>query len=295
MTTQISATLVDCQGVVHIYRTGDLEVVALQGLDLNVGVGEMVAVVGRSGSGKTTLMNVLAGLERPSAGRARVGGFDLAQLNDVQRKNYQRRMVGYLWQNTQVNLVPELDVLDNVQMPLLGAGWSVSERVQRARYLVDALGLSPRADNHPAELSAGEQQRLGLAVALANQPRLLLADEPTSQLDSATARGVLEDLRRLQSELGTTVVMVTHDHQVEEYVERVVLIRDGRTSTETRYAGARGERTAEELVIVDAAGRLQLPSEYVEALDLRDRARVRMEDGRIIVTPAGQGEERARD
>jgi len=291
----MSATLVDCQGVVHIYKTGDLEVVALQGLDLNVGVGEMVAIVGRSGSGKTTLMNVLAGLERPSAGRARVGGFDLAQLNDAQRKNYQRRMVGYLWQNTQVNLVPELDVLDNVQMPLLGAGWSVSERLQRARYLVDALGLSPRADNHPAELSAGEQQRLGLAVALANQPRLLLADEPTSQLDSATARGVLEDLRRLQSELGTTVIMVTHDHQVEEYVERVVLIRDGRTSTETRYAGARGERTAEELVIVDAAGRLQLPPEYVEALDLGGRARVRMEDGRIIVTPAGEGEEPARD
>jgi len=291
----MTTTLVDCQGVVHIYRTGDLEVVALQGLDLNVGVGEMVAIVGRSGSGKTTLMNVLAGLERPSAGRARVGGFDLAQLNDAQRKNYQRRMVGYLWQNTQVNLVPELDVLDNVQMPLLGAGWSVSERLQRARYLVDALGLSPRADNHPAQLSAGEQQRLGLAVALANQPRLLLADEPTSQLDSATARGVLEDLRRLQSELGTTVIMVTHDHQVEEYVERVVLIRDGRTSTETRYAGARGERTAEELVIVDAAGRLQLPPEYVEALDLGGRARVRMEDGRIIVTPAGEGEEPARD
>jgi putative ABC transport system ATP-binding protein len=291
----MTAALVDCQGVVHIYKTGDLEVVALQGLDLNVGVGEMVAIVGRSGSGKTTLMNVLAGLERPSAGRARVGGFDLAQLNDAQRKNYQRRMVGYLWQNTQVNLVPELDVLENVQMPLLGAGWSVSDRVQRADYLVDALGLSSRADNHPAELSAGEQQRLGLAVALANQPRLLLADEPTSQLDSATARGVLEDLRRLQSELGTTVIMVTHDHQVEEYVERVVLIRDGRTSTETRYAGAPGDRTAEELVIVDAAGRLQLPAEYVEALGLRGRARVRMEDGRIIVAPATEGEEPVRD
>jgi ABC-type lipoprotein export system ATPase subunit len=291
----MTAALVDCQGVVHIYKTGDLEVVALQGLDLNVGVGEMVAIVGRSGSGKTTLMNVLAGLERPSAGRARVGGFDLAQLNDAQRKNYQRRMVGYLWQNTQVNLVPELDVLENVQMPLLGAGWSVSDRVQRAHYLVDALGLSSRADNHPAELSAGEQQRLGLAVALANQPRLLLADEPTSQLDSATARGVLEDLRRLQSELGTTVIMVTHDHQVEEYVERVVLIRDGRTSTETRYAGVPGGRTADELVIVDAAGRLQLPAEYVEALGLRGRARVRMEDGRIIVVPAGEGEEPARD
>jgi len=245
----------------------------------------MVAIVGRSGSGKTTLMNVLAGLERPSAGRARVAGFDLAQLTDAQRKNYQRRMVGYLWQNTQVNLVLELDVLDNVQMPLLGAGWSARDRIQRTHYLVEALGLSHRARNHPAELSAGEQQRLGLAVALANQPRLLLADEPTSQLDNATARGVLEDLRRLQAELGTTVIMVTHDHQVEEYVERVVLIRDGRTSTEMRFGGAPGERTAEELVIVDAAGRLQLPADYVEAVGLRGRARVRMEDGRIVLIP----------
>jgi ABC-type lipoprotein export system ATPase subunit len=252
----------------------------------------MVAIVGRSGSGKTTLMNVLAGLERPSAGRARVGGFDLAQLNDDQRKHYQRRMVGYLWQNTQVNLVPELDVLENVQLPLLGAGWSVNDRAQRARYLTDALGLSQRAGAHPAELSAGEQQRLGLAVALASQPRLLLADEPTSQLDTATARGVLEDLRRLQMELGTTVVMVTHDHQVEDYVERVVLIRDGRTSTETRFTGGPEGRAAEELVILDAAGRLQLPSEYLQALGLHGRVRVRMEDGRIVLMPV-QDEDQA--
>lgn len=289
----MSSALVDCQGLVHIYKTGDLEVVALQGLDLSVGVGEMVAIVGRSGSGKTTLMNVLAGLERPSAGRARVGGFDLAQLNDNQRKHYQRRMVGYLWQNTQVNLVPELDVLENVQLPLLGAGWSVNDRAQRARYLADALGLSQRASAHPAELSAGEQQRLGLAVALASQPRLLLADEPTSQLDSATARGVLEDLRRLQMELGTTVVMVTHDHQVEDYVERVVLIRDGRTSTETRFSGGPEGRAAEELVILDSAGRLQLPSEYVEALGLRGRVRVRIEDGRIVLMAVQDDDEAA--
>jgi ABC-type lipoprotein export system ATPase subunit len=288
----MTSTLVDCRGVVHIYRTADLEVVALQGLDLSVGVGEMVAVVGRSGSGKTTLMNVLAGLERPSAGRVRVGGFDLSQLGDAQRRSYQRKMVGYLWQNTQVNLVPELDVADNAQMPLLGAGWSARDRVQRAQYLLDALGLSHRVRSRPGELSAGEQQRLGLAVALANQPRLLLADEPTSQLDSGAARSVLEDLRKLQSELGTTVVMVTHDHQVEQYVERVVLIRDGRTSTETRYAGAPGSRTAEETVVVDAAGRLQLPAEYVDALGLRGRARVQMEAGRIVIEPA---EERAGD
>lgn len=283
----MTAALVDCQNVVHIYRTGDLEVVALQGLDLYVAVGEMVAIVGRSGSGKTTLMNVLAGLERPSAGRVRVGGFDLTRLDDAQRQHYQRRMVGYLWQHTQMNLAPELDVLDNVQLPLLGAGWSARDRVQRAEYLCEALALSQRLANHPAELSAGEQQRLGLAVALANQPRLLLADEPTAQLDSATAHAVLEDLRRLQAELGTTIVMVTHDHQVEEYVERVVLIRDGRTSVETRWAGARGERTADEYVLLDATGRLQLPSEYVDAIGLRGRVRVRLEDGRVVILPAG--------
>jgi ABC-type lipoprotein export system ATPase subunit len=283
----LSASLVECQGLLHVYKTGELEVVALQGLDLVVGVGEMVAIVGRSGSGKTTLMNVLAGLERPTAGRARVAGFDLAQMSDAQRKGYQRKVVGYLWQQVQVNLVPDLNVGENAQMPLLGAGWSGRERAHRAAYLLEALGLSDRLGNHPAELSAGEQQRLGLAVALANQPRLLLADEPTSQLDGATARSVLDDLRRLQAELGTTVVMVTHDHQVEDYVDRVVLIRDGRTSVETRYRGAGEERRADEVVVLDAVGRLQLPAEYVAALGLRHRVRLRLEGSRVVIEPAG--------
>lgn len=289
----MSASLVDCLGLLHIYKTADLEVVALQGLDLVVGVGEMVAIVGRSGSGKTTLMNVLAGLERPTAGRVRVGGYDLAQMSDAQRQAYQRKLVGYLWQQVQVNLIPELTVIENAQMPLLGAGWSGRDRVQRATYLLDGLGLSDRLWNHPAELSAGEQQRLGLAVALANQPRLLLADEPTSQLDGPTARGVLGDLRRLQGELGTTVIMVTHDHQVEEYVDRVVLIRDGRTSTETRYSDDKGERRADEVVILDAVGRLQLPAEYVAALGLRDRVRLRLEGSRVVIEGVDGGETRA--
>ena len=289
----MSAALVDCRGLVHVYRSGDLEVTALQGLDLTVAVGEMVALVGRSGSGKTTLMNVLAGLERPTAGHVRVGGFDLTRLDDAQRRQYQRKMVGYLWQRTQVNLVPELDVLDNVQLPLLGAGWPARDRLQRARYLAEALGLRHRLASRPARLSAGEQQRLGLAVALANQPRLLLADEPTSQLDSATARAMLEDLRGLQAELGTTVVMVTHDRQVEEHVERVVLISDGRTSAETRWKGEGGGRTADEYVVLDAAGRLQLPGEYVEALGLRARVRVRLEPGHVVVSPADPEGERA--
>ncbi len=281
----MSANLVDCSNVVHVYRTGDLEVVALQGLDLTVAAGEMVAIVGRSGSGKTTLMNVLAGLETPSAGRVRVGGFDLRQMTDQQRRTYQRRMVGYLWQNVQVNLAPELDALDNVQLPLLGAGWSRRDRFQRAQHLLGTLGLSERRHHFPAELSAGQQQRLGLAVALANQPRLLLADEPTGQLDGATSRAVLDDLRRLQGELGTTVVMVTHDRRVEDYVGRVLLIRDGRTSTETRLLGEPGRRTADELVILDPAGRLQLPPAFVEGLGLRGRVRVRLEGDRVVILP----------
>ena len=283
----MSANLVDCRNLVHVYKTGDLEVVALQGLDLTVAAGEMVVLVGRSGSGKTTLMNVLAGLEAPTAGTARVGGFDLTQLTDQQRRTYQRRMVGYLWQNVQVNLTPELTAMDNAQLPLLGAGWSRRDRVQRARHLLDALGLTHCRGRYPAQLSAGEQQRLGLAVALANQPRLLLADEPTAQLDSATSRAVLEDLRRLQGELGTAVLVVTHDHRVEEYAERVLLIRDGRISTETRWLGEPGERTADELVVLDAAGRLQLPQAHVESLGLRGRVRVRLEQGRVVITPAG--------
>jgi putative ABC transport system ATP-binding protein len=281
----VSANLVDCRNLVHVYKTGDLEVIALQGLDLTVAAGEMVVIVGRSGSGKTTLMNVLAGLEVPTAGSVRVGGFDLTRLTDQQRRTYQRRMVGYLWQNVQVNLTPELDALDNVQLPLLGAGWSRRDRVQRARYLLNMLGLAHSSRRFPAELSAGEQQRLGLAVALANQPRLLLADEPTGQLDGATSRAVLEDLRRLQGELGTAVVLVTHDHGVEHYAERVLLIRDGRTSTETRWLGAPGERTGDELVVLDPAGRLQLPPAYVESLGLRGRVRVRLEPGQVVIAP----------
>ncbi|PZR70510.1 MAG: ABC transporter [Candidatus Dormiibacter spiritus] len=278
--------LVECRGLVHIYRSADLEVVALQGLDLAVAVGEMIAIVGRSGSGKTTLLNVLAGLETPSAGTARVAGFDLAQMGDAQRASYQRDVVGYLWQNVAVNLAPELSVLENVQLPQLSGGKSGRRRLERAELLLAMLDLSTRYRSSIAELSAGEQQRLGLAVALANEPQLLLADEPTAQLDSMEASRLLADLQRLQSEFGMTVIIVTHDQQVDEHVERTVLIRDGRTSTETRWFAKDGTRVAEELVLLDRANRLQLPPAYVEEVGLRERVRVRLEEGRVVILPA---------
>jgi ABC-type lipoprotein export system ATPase subunit len=275
---------VDCEGLVHIYRSDGLEVVALQGLDLQVLSGEMIAIVGRSGSGKTTLMNILAGMDAPTAGRVRVAASDLSRLRGAARDRY-RRQVGYLWQNPRLNLVPELTALQNVQLPLLGAGLGAARRLERAHWLLGRLGLSSRLQVRPAQLSGGEQQRLCLAVAMANLPRLLLADEPTGELDTATAQAMLADLRSVQLERGTTVVMVTHDVQVERHVDRVIQIRDGRTSVERRWVQSEGSLVSDELVILDRAGRLQLPRAYVERLGLKGRVRVRLEGDHIRVLP----------
>jgi putative ABC transport system ATP-binding protein len=273
--------IVDCRGLFHIYKNSSVEVVALQGLDMGVAQGEMMAVVGRSGSGKTTLLNVLAAMEVPSAGAARVAGFDLTNITTAQKDRYRRETIGYLWQNVQLNLIPELSAEANVQFPMLGTKVHPSQRRKRASFLLEAFGILHRAKHVPSHLSLGENQRLGLAISLANDPRLLLADEPTSQLDRDTARGVLEDLRAVQRESGTTVLLVTHDHTVERHMDRVVAIRDGRTSTETRWLG---DETSTERVILDRAGRMQIPSVYVEKLGLKDRVRVRLANHEVIVS-----------
>jgi ABC-type lipoprotein export system ATPase subunit len=269
---------VECAGLVHIYKTADLEVVALQGLDMTLEEGEVVAIVGASGSGKTTLMNVLAGVQAPSAGQARVAGWDLGSLSGGARDAYRRDVIGYVWQSAALNLTAELTAYENLQLPLLAAGKSGSDRRRRADELLDAFELTGRRHHLPSQMSGGEQQRLALGVALANRPRVLLADEPTAELDRASARQVLEDIRALREREGTTVLMVTHDHEVEHHVDRILRIRDGRTSTETT-AGAG------ELVILDPAGRLQLPKSVREAAGLGARVRVRAERGRVVIEP----------
>jgi len=276
--------LVSCENVVHIYRAHGLEVVALQGLDLWVNAGEMVAVVGRSGSGKTTLLNVLAALDTPSAGRVAVAGRDLGRLTTGERQRYRREVVGCVWQSPALNLAPDLTVEQNVRLPMTGRGLGDRRERETAREVLDALGLGHRARRLPDTLSGGEQQRAGLAVALANGPALLLADEPTGHLDRDSAGRLMADLADVRRRLGTTVLVVTHDRLVERHVDRVVGIRDGRTSTETRRPPEDGE-PAEELVIVDQAGRLQLPRAHLAAVGLAGRARVRVEAGRIVIEP----------
>ncbi len=279
-----SEPLLLVEGLVHIYKAAELEVVALQGLDLTLSAGETVAIVGRSGSGKTTLMNVLAGVEVPSAGRVRVAGHDLSRLSPGARQAYRRSTVGYLWQHSQANLLPELTAFQNVQLPMLGAR-PRERRAAEARELLAGLGLGERLQQKPAQLAGGENQRLALAVALANRPRLLLADEPTAELDGVTAAELLADLTALLKRLGTAAILVTHDRQVVRYVDRVLQIRDGRTATETRYVERAGDLVADEVVILDRAGRLQLPRHLIEELKLSERVRVHSEDGTLRISP----------
>jgi ABC-type lipoprotein export system ATPase subunit len=279
--------LVVCENLVKIYKVADLEVVALQGLDLRVERGEVVAIVGASGSGKSTLQNILGGIDTPTAGKALVAGHDLASMRPRERTDYRRRVVGFVWQQTSRNLLPYLDVEQNVELPMLLDGLARPRRLARTRDLLRLVGMWERARERPDHLSGGEQQRVALAVALANEPALLLADEPTGELDSQSAAEVFRALRWVNEQLGVTVIVLTHDPLVSGEVGRTVRIRDGRTAAETlRRRTTDGlEVVAEEFAVLDRVGRLQLPHEYVTALELERRVRLALESDHIGVWP----------
>lgn len=293
------ATIV-CEGLVKIYRIAGRQVVALQGLELEVAAGEMLAVVGPSGAGKSTLLNVIGGLDAPSAGRVLVDGVNLDDFSDSRLDRYRRERVGFVWQLSGRSLIPYLTAWENVALPMVLAQRPERIRRERVTELLAAVGLSERAGHVPARLSGGEQQRLALAVALANRPSLLLADEPTGELDSATARDIYRLIRSLNQTCGLTVVIVSHDPGIARAVDRVVTIRDGKMSTESRvtdYASeitdqassiAEPQVTVEELTVLDSAGRLQLPKELREDYGIGDRVRLeRVPDG-ILVRPVKQ-------
>ena len=239
--TRPRGAAIRCENLVRIFKTDEVEVVALQGLDLEIEAGEVMAIIGSSGSGKSTLLNILGGLDRPSAGTVEVGGVDLLKLSPQDLVRYRRETVGFVWQNSARNLVPYLTAAENVEVPMLLARRR-GRRRQRALELLRQVGVDHRAGNRLMELSGGEQQRVAIAVALANEPPLLLADEPTGNVDSQTARHLLATFREVNRDLGVTVVVVTHDRAVAQAVSRVVAIRDGRTSSEfIRQRDAAGE------------------------------------------------------
>ncbi|MBQ0848946.1 ABC transporter ATP-binding protein [Streptomyces sp. NPDC057620] len=285
--------LITCDRLVRIFSTDGVEVQALQGLDLLVREGELMALVGASGSGKSTLMNILAGLDTPTAGAARVAGHDLLTMGAKDRLGYRRETVGFVWQQTARNLLPYLTAAQNVALPMQLGVSRKGRRAQarRALELLELLEVAECRDRRPFQMSGGQQQRVAIAVALANDPSVLLADEPTGELDSHTAEQIFAAFRTANERLGTTIVIVTHDQAVATEVRRTVAIRDGRTSTEvlrrTEVDATTGHETvvAREYAMLDRAGRLQLPAEYTEALGMRDRVALELEPDHIGVWP----------
>ncbi|GGV12088.1 ABC transporter ATP-binding protein [Streptomyces griseoflavus] len=293
--------LITCDRLVRVFTADGVEVQALQGLDLLVREGELMALVGASGSGKSTLMNILAGLDTPTAGAARVAGRDLLAMTAKDRLAYRREVVGFVWQQTSRNLLPYLTSAQNVTLPMQLAGrrsrTARRARAERARELLELLGVADCAGRRPHEMSGGQQQRVAIAVALAGGPSVLLADEPTGELDSHTAEQIFAAFRTANEQLGTTIVIVTHDQAVAGEVRRTVAIRDGRTSTEVLRRSEVDADTGDEKVVareyamLDRAGRLQLPAEYTRALGMRDRVALELEPDHIAVRPDDSGRE----
>lgn len=304
--------IITCENLVKIYKIADMEVLALQGLDLTVQQGELMGIVGVSGSGKSTLMNVLGGLVRPSAGKVLVDGHDLLKLSDTAVNKYRREKVGFIWQQGARNLISYLSALENVEMPMMLAGRAGKKTHSRAEELLDMVGLAERKHHHLSEMSGGEQQRVAIAVSLANEPAILLGDEPTGELDSATSLTIYEAFRTLNQELGVTILIVSHDPTVAKHVGRVMAIRDGKAASETvRRRRPNGEPSSaavssgsseepaavpeedhfEELVVLDSVGRLQVPKTYRESLNIKNRVRMELVEDGLMIRPVSEEEQ----
>jgi len=289
-----SDPLIICESLIKVYSIAGLEVQALQGLDLTVAHGELMGIVGASGSGKSTLLNILGGLDRPTAGRIWVDNQNLLKLSDQAMNQYRRQTVGFVWQQGARNLMPYLTALENVQLPMTLAGNMGRPARERAKMLLELVGLAERQHHHLEQLSGGEQQRVAIALALVNQPKLLLADEPTGEVDNATAQVIYEIFRSLNRELGLTILIVSHDPGVAKYVNRVVAVRDGKLASETmRRAAAEGVETHEtmEWVVLDSAGRLQVPKEYLQHFNIKRRAQLELTDHGILIRPVSHPDE----
>lgn len=290
----MSQAMIQADGLVKIYKTKQTEVLALQGLDLTVEEGELTAIIGNSGSGKSTFLNMIGGLDRPSAGSLFVAGSNLFTMTEKELVLYKRDTVGFVWQNNGRNLLPYLTVLENVMLPMSLS--STKQKKEKALGLLEMVGMSHKKKSRMNMLSGGEQQRVAIAIALANSPKLLLADEPTGSVDVKTANYIFDVFSELNKS-GQTILIVTHDVALSKKVKRVVAIRDGKISSERvlkeAYADRlqesnidwRQEDTQDEYVILDRAGRLQIPSELLSSLDLKNnKVSIGLHDGKIVIS-----------
>ena len=288
--------MIECDGLVKIYKTDGIEVMALQGLDLIVESGELLAMIGNSGSGKSTFLNMVGGLMKPSAGRLFVDGKDLFRMSEKQLVEYKQRTVGFVWQKNSRNLFPYLSAIQNIQVPMLFNKEEKQKTREKAIELLDLVGMLSKKDSLLHQMSGGEQQRIAIAIALANQPKLLLADEPTGAVDMKTSHVIQDMFRTLNRELGLTIVIVTHDSSLAKKVNRVVMIRDGKISSERflkehykekldEVALLETEDVQEEFYVWDRAGRIQLTKEMLEeAGSDGNHVKIQIEKGKIIIS-----------
>lgn len=294
--------MISCEGLVKIYKTKDLEVLALQGLDLEVRKGEFMAIIGNSGSGKSTFLNMISGLDKPSAGKLFVDGKNLFAIKEKELVDYKRRIVGFVWQKNSRNLFSYLTALANVEVPLMFL--NQKDRKARALELMKMTGIDHKKNCLLSQMSGGEQQRVAIAIALANQPKILLADEPTGAVDEKTASGIMDLFRKLNEELGLTIIIVTHDMNMAKKVGRVVMIRDGKISSERILKENYAERlketgslsdvedTHDEYAILDKAGRVQLTKELLDEIHLKqNQVKIEVENGKIIISNPFEEEE----
>lgn len=286
--------MIECENLVKIYKTKDIEVLALQGLDVRIERGEMMAIIGNSGSGKSTFLNMIGGLDRPSAGKLLVDDKNLFKMNERELIEYKRRTVGFVWQNNARNLIPYLTAWQNVQMPMLFD--SGKKKKQRAMELLELVGMSHKKNSRLTQMSGGEQQRIAIAISLANDPKLLLMDEPTGSVDAKTGAYILDMLRTINRETGITIVIVTHDPLLAKKVNRVVAIRDGKVSSERVMKQSYLDRlhdidaftetheVQDEYAVLDRAGRLQIPRDVLEKLNITgNRVKLEVSGEKIIL------------
>lgn len=293
-----TGNIIECDGLVKIYKTDEVEVMALQGLELSIEQGELMAVIGKSGSGKSTLLNMIGGLERPTAGKLYVDGKDLFALSDKELVEYRKSTVGFVWQKNSRNLFPYMTALENVQVPMFFSKGDAKEKKQRAYDLLCKVGLENKVNSFPAQMSGGEQQRVAIAIALANNPKILLADEPTGAVDSKTSNMIQDLFRKLNEEMGLTIIIVTHDISLANKVGRVVMISDGKISTEKimkadyrekmnslESGSFSGNDSHEEYSVLDKAHRVQISEDILTSAGIdSNKVKIQVIDGKVVIT-----------